>query len=301
MNKPTLDELEQHCTRCSHQNGGHTKTEKSRWGWPIYDDVWMRAAGACAVPGCTCEARTLDPAAAPAPPRTSTPPTPQPPQPCGHFTFGDRQRCGAHPTRLYLNGWKCASHDPSALAGQQAPSDGACAPLRHYCQPEARCATWAWQQQPWRVLATGGRDRTDKPRIWTEFDKILLTHPRLTVIHGAAYPKPIRGARPDKSADWLIHLWCQANPHVTEEEHPADWATCATPKCSPKHRKTRRDGSTYCPLAGLHRNSDMVKNGADECVAFPGAGNGTRHCMAEASAAGIPVRPIWESSAVTHA
>ncbi|MFB4275788.1 SLOG family protein [Nonomuraea sp. MTCD27] len=270
----TLDELEQWCTRCNHQNGVHTGTERPRWGWPIYDDVWMRASGWCSHPGCTCKARTSDPAAAPAPPRTFTPPAPRMPQPCASFVTGRTTLCGAEPARLYVNGWRCAAHTPAALKGQQEPREGACAPLRHLCLENARCATWAWQQQPWRVLATGGRDRTDKPRIWTEFDKILAVHPRLTVVHGGAYPRPERGTRPDRSADWLIHLWCKRNPDVTEEIHPADW-------------KTHGRG------AGLIRNTEMAKLGADECVAFPGNGNGTRHCMAQASAAGIPVRPIW--------
>ncbi|MEV0826399.1 hypothetical protein [Nonomuraea rubra] len=146
--------------------------------------------------------------------------------------------------------------------------------------------------QPWRVLATGGRDREDKPRIWAAFDDILTLHPQLTVVQGAAYPRPECGVRPDRSADWLIHLWCERN-NVTEEEHPADWDTCSTPNCTPNHRRTRRDGSTYCPDAGFWRNGEMVKLGANECVAFPGKGGGTRDCMRQAAAAGIPVRPHW--------
>ncbi|HUR74424.1 MAG TPA: SLOG family protein [Sporichthya sp.] len=201
-------------------------------------------------------------------------------------------RCGSTPARLYVTGWACADHSPAALAGQPEPTSGYCAPLRHYCPPEQRCGAWAARQPLWRVLATGGRDRDDKPSIWATFDAIHEEHPRLIVVHGAAYPKKVGGVRPDRSADLLIHLWCQQHPHVVEQEYPADWATCATPKCTPAHRKPRRDGSTYCPLAGLHRNSDMVADGADECVAFPGAGPGTLHCMAQAAAAGIPVRPI---------
>lgn len=200
-------------------------------------------------------------------------------------------RCGAAPARLYPQGRRCAACTPAALAGLPEPPEGYCARNRHYCLPGRRCVTWAARQPLWRVLATGGRDREDKARIWDVFGAIHAEHPRLIVVHGAAYPHKVRGVRPDKSADWLIHLWCQQHPNVVEEKHPADWATCATPKCTPKHRKPRRDGSTYCPLAGLHRNSEMVAEGADECVAFPGAGNGTLHCMAQAAAAGIPVRP----------
>lgn len=282
MNTLTIEALEQPCTRCRHARAVHTGGAKA-WGWAIYEDTWANGNGCCSETYCSCEKYTDDPAAAPAPPRTFTPPKPLPPQPCGHFNVGDRLRCGATPARLFPNGWKCGSHTPSALAGQQEPGEGGCAPLRHLCTTEARCATWVWQQQPWRVLATGGRDRDDKARIWSEFDKILLVHPRLTVVHGAAYPRRENGVRPDRSADWLIHLWCQRNPDVVEEAHPANW-------------KTHGRG------AGLIRNTEMAKLGADECVAFPGEGNGTRHCMAQASAAGILVRPIWpHAPAVAHA
>ncbi|MFC4122075.1 SLOG family protein [Nonomuraea zeae] len=200
-------------------------------------------------------------------------------------------RCGATPTRLYAQGRLCADHSPSALAGQAEPAGGYCAPARHYCSPDARCGAWAAQQPLWRVLATGGRDRDDKPLVWGVFNGIRKEHPRLVVVHGAAYPKAIRGLRPDRSADWLIHLWCVANK-IYEETHPADWKTCSTPDCAPEHRKQHRSGGTYCPDAGTWRNDEMVQLHADECVAFPGRGPGTRDCMRRAGAAGIPVRPI---------
>jgi hypothetical protein len=211
--------------------------------------------------------------------------------PCTRWDGAADRYCGAAPTRLYPQGRRCAACTPAALAGQPEPAPAPCAPKRHYCPPGRRCPTWAASQPLWRILATGGRDRDDKATIWTAFDEIHEQHPRLIVVHGAAYPTPVRGVRPDKSADWLIHLWCQAHPGVIEQSYPANWATCATPACTPAHRKQRRDGSSYCPLAGHHRNDDMVALGADECVAFPGKGNGTRDCMKRAAAAGIPVRP----------
>ncbi|MEV0382865.1 SLOG family protein [Nonomuraea sp. NPDC050643] len=202
--------------------------------------------------------------------------------------------CGRIPARLYAQGPRCATCTPAALAGQPEPGLTAyCAPLRHYCPPDNRCATWAQHQPLWRILATGGRDRTDKDTIWATFTEIHTAHPRLVVVHGAAYPKPIRGVRPDRSADWLIHLWCVEHG-VYEETHPANWNTCSTPTCTPEHRQERPDGSTYCPLAGPHRNGEMAALGAHECVAFPGAGpsTGTRDCMRQAAAAGITVRSI---------
>lgn len=182
-------------------------------------------------------------------------------------------RCGGGPTRLYAQGHRCAAHTPAALAGLPEPPAGYCSPLRHYCPPEQRCPGWVAQQPLWRVLATGGRDRDDKARIWAVFDTILAEHPRLVVVHGACYPNPVRGVRPDRSADWLIHLWCQRHPDVTEEERPADWAA-------------------HGRAAGPIRNTELVKLGADECAAFPGQGPGTRDCMRKAAAAGIPVRAI---------
>lgn len=211
--------------------------------------------------------------------------------PCTHWGAAAGNHCGVTPTRLYVIGPRCTAHTPAAVAGRPEPSAGVCAPNRRYCAPDSLCTTCARHQPLWRVLATGGRDRDDKACIWATFDAIHAEHPRLVVVHGAAYPKPIRGIRPDKSADWLIHLWCTERG-VYEETHPADWDICSTPACTPEHRKQRRDGTTYCPLAGLHRNDEMVQLDAHECVAFPGAGKGTRDCMRRATAAGIPVLPI---------
>lgn len=192
------------------------------------------------------------------------------------------QRCGATPTRLYAQGRRCQTCSPAALAGLPEPPDNLpCAPLRHYCPPGRRCPTWPASQPLWRVLATGGRDRDDKALIWATFDDIRQEHPRLIVVHGAAYPKKENGVRPDRSADWLIHLWC-TDRGIYEETHPADWT---------QHGKA----------AGMIRNADMVALGAHQCVAFPGTGNGTRDCMRRAAAAGIPVRPIPWAAADQHA
>lgn len=47
-------------------------------------------------------------------------------------------RCGAVPTRRYIQGPKCREHTPAALLGQLEPGQRSyCAPLRCYCgEPE---------------------------------------------------------------------------------------------------------------------------------------------------------------------
>ncbi|MBG0818721.1 DUF2493 domain-containing protein [Planomonospora sp. ID82291] len=126
----------------------------------------------------------------------------------------------------------------------------------------------------WRVLLTGSRWWTDKQLLWRVLDAILAVHPDMVVVHGACYPSPgKRGQRPERSADWLAHLWCQERG-VPEEPHPADW-------------------DTHGRAAGPIRNRHMVKLGADECVAFLHAGSrGSLGCALQAHNAGIPTRPF---------
>ncbi|QFY09672.1 hypothetical protein GBF35_26125 [Nonomuraea phyllanthi] len=54
-------------------------------------------------------------------------------KPCWHWIGAEMRRCGATPTRFYLQGWRCADHTPSALAGRPEPGGGYCAPARCYC------------------------------------------------------------------------------------------------------------------------------------------------------------------------
>lgn len=118
-----------------------------------------------------------------------------------------------------------------------------------------------------RILITGSRTWTDRDAIRHALETVLdqcagdcFEHiSEVTVVHGAA-----RGA--DRIAGEIAtELGCKV------EAHPADWD---------RHGKS----------AGPIRNSEMVRLGADVCLAFPMQRSvGTRHCMQLARAAGISV------------
>lgn len=119
----------------------------------------------------------------------------------------------------------------------------------------------------YRILITGSRTWKD----WrTMRDALAPTvaehHGNVTIREGCA-----DGA--DRLAERIAR---QLGTHV--EHRPANWNACAGPNCTPSHRKTRRDGTTYCPAAGVLRDAEMVDDGADECLAFidPCAKHGCR-------------------------
>ncbi|ATW60194.1 ssDNA binding protein [Mycobacterium phage Ph8s] len=115
-----------------------------------------------------------------------------------------------------------------------------------------------------RVLITGSRVWKDRTTIWGALEAELQRSPNgLIVVHGGA-----RGA--DDIADrWAWGM--RPGFNVTPELHRADW-------------------DRYGKRAGILRNIEMVKAGADVCLAFPlGNSVGTRHCMGAAEKAGIPV------------
>lgn len=138
-----------------------------------------------------------------------------------------------------------------------------------------------------RILVTGSRDWTDHGAVAAALTEAWHDAAQngpggLTIVHGAA-----------PGADSSAARWAHDNRTygVTGERHPAEWSLCA-PDCppDPKHRRRRRNGSTFCPGAGPRRNALMVGLGADLCLAFPlGVSEGTRGCMELAEAAGIPV------------
>lgn len=125
----------------------------------------------------------------------------------------------------------------------------------------------------------------------------------LLVMHGGCYPGRDRqtGRIPARSGDWLAHRWVHDLPHpltVTERVYPADWSAPCRGGCQPKHRRTHRDGSDYCPAAGNYRNDVMVADNPDRGVAFHlNNSSGTADCIRRLEAAGIPVQRIVRSTA----
>jgi hypothetical protein len=125
----------------------------------------------------------------------------------------------------------------------------------------------------YRVLVTGSRTWDDPEAVVFELAGLSLQHAPIVVIHGKARD----------GADRFAHLAAQALA-VREEPHPADWA---------KHNRR----------AGMIRNAEMVKAGADVCLAFimpcrlascdrgdPHGTHGATHCADLAEKAGIETR-----------
>lgn len=116
-----------------------------------------------------------------------------------------------------------------------------------------------------RILVTGSRDWQDRETIGHALlDVRDKPRPgvasRMVLVHGDC----------PTGADAIANEWAQRWGWDVEP-HPADWET---------HGKA----------AGPRRNQQMVDLGADICLAFPlPDSRGTRHCMAAAGRAGIPV------------
>lgn len=130
-----------------------------------------------------------------------------------------------------------------------------------------------------RVLVTGSREWDDVEHVTLRL-KAVREEPFFAdaiLVHGAA-----KGA--DSIAD---RAWKAMGGKV--EPVPAKWGACVS-DCPAGHRKTRK-GRSWCPTAGIRRNAEMVRRGADLCLAFVrDDSRGTRDCMARARKAGIAVR-----------
>lgn len=120
------------------------------------------------------------------------------------------------------------------------------------------------QKKKLRILITGSRNYPSKLAITRTLTSVAEAHPdhAITLVSGAA-----RGA--DTYAEEVGETL-----GFTIERHPADW-------------------DTHGKKAGIIRNLEMVKAGADLCIAYPfGSSRGTAHCATQAVAHGIPTHVV---------
>lgn len=125
-----------------------------------------------------------------------------------------------------------------------------------------------------RLLITGSRTWIDTDTLRQALNETLDTldlaaieagAPKLTVVHGAC----------PTGADQLADEWAAENPEwVDVERHPADWGR-------------------YAHIAGVVRNQQMIRAGADRCLAF----------ITPCTLAGCPRSPLGEhgTHGATHA
>lgn len=93
-------------------------------------------------------------------------------------------------------------------------------------------------------------------------------------------------------ADTIGDQWAERNG-VPRRQRPADWEGPCGPECQPGHRRPKRNGRTYCPLAGPCRNQQIINERPLLLVAAQVNGStGTADCMRRAKAAGIPVHRV---------
>ena len=120
----------------------------------------------------------------------------------------------------------------------------------------------------YRILITGSRSWTDRDQISFELGRAIgesgAEMRDIVLVHGAC----------PSGADAMAAALAMACGY-RQEAHPADW----------------RPGGVLDRSAGLRRNAEMVRQGADLCLAFIRDGSrGATHCAGLAEKAGIPVR-----------
>ena len=122
-----------------------------------------------------------------------------------------------------------------------------------------------------RVLVTASRKMADRDVVWDALDHLYTQWlkrrrpgERFVVMHGGA-----------PGGDSIADAWTrQGHPHVVPDKVEADWELLGL-------------------FAGPERNGRMVAKGPDVVLAFPrGIAKGTRDCMKQARAAGIPVHQL---------
>lgn len=93
-------------------------------------------------------------------------------------------------------------------------------------------------------------------------------------------------------ADSIGDAWAIANG-IPRRRRPADWEGPCGPECQPGHRKLKRNGRTYCPLAGHRRNQQIINERPVLLVAAQvNNSTGTADCIRRAKKASVPVHRI---------
>jgi hypothetical protein len=149
------------------------------------------------------------------------------------------------------------------------------------------------------VLFTGAREHPDPVLVTSMLAKYVLTEAPGWVIarHGDC---PGKDSVDQAVAEWVAD--CGEALGVIADPMPADWDHCYA-DCQPNHRIKKQPGDIYhpgekpdyCPSAGPRRNAQMIAKNPrpDLVIAAPfAASRGTRNCVSQARAAGIPVRAL---------
>ena len=136
-----------------------------------------------------------------------------------------------------------------------------------------------------RILVTGSRTWEDRAFVERVLTRLFRQSGRQCVLV-VGYDSRNRYPRGVDQMAWEI--WLRLGGVV--EEHPASWSVHDELCNCPSWKQT-------CWRAGFRRNSQMVRRGADLCVAFIlDQSKGATHCAGEAALAGIEV---WEYACQT--
>ncbi|MEU0468947.1 SLOG family protein [Amycolatopsis sp. NPDC006131] len=134
-----------------------------------------------------------------------------------------------------------------------------------------------------RILLTISRTWTQWSTVRRAMTTTLERYPDAVLVHGDD---------PDSDRK-AAGIWKSLGG--TQEPVPADWDHCDPEQdvaCRKAHRKQRRDGTWYCPTAGLRRNTAMLESGPDLCLSFiHNRSRGASDCTRKAKAVGILVVP----------
>lgn len=119
--------------------------------------------------------------------------------------------------------------------------------------------------EPFLLLVTGGRDYTNRDRVFATLDAVAAKHPNITIIHGACWQEERTKL---SGADRWAQEWAQERerPYIGV---PAEWLKLGKP-------------------AGPRRNGLMLHYLPNGVCAFPGQ-TGTQNMIDQAEQAGVRV------------